>query len=237
MSAAPLLLLLRATNGQLEHAVDLSGCRIDIGRDNQCEVVLNDPSISRRHCRLYKHQDDGGWRIEDLQSTNGTFVNGRRITDEPKLLALGDEIRCGERAVVHLIIRSQPGGGRSSRGQDSGGHCGVEKKPIGAEDRCLPWALALLSAMLNEESARRRDAEHRMDVLRVQVSRLRELQLRLAAAEARHEEAERRNGEILRDLEDKRQKLRTRERQAEEAQAAIQHLRMWLEQNRRDQAG
>jgi hypothetical protein len=49
-----------------------------IGRSPDAEVVINDSNVSRRHAELWKTND--GVAIRDLQSTNGTFVNGHRVT-------------------------------------------------------------------------------------------------------------------------------------------------------------
>ncbi|MGA2890114.1 MAG: FHA domain-containing protein [Terracidiphilus sp.] len=48
-----------------------------IGRGNDCDLVVPEPSVSSHHCRLTHHAD--GFTLEDLGSTNGTFVNGVRI--------------------------------------------------------------------------------------------------------------------------------------------------------------
>jgi pSer/pThr/pTyr-binding forkhead associated (FHA) protein len=70
-----------------------------IGRHPQCNLFVNQPSVSRRHARLaYEH---GEWVIEDLKSSNGTFVNNRRI--EKQSLSEGDELRCGDFNMTYLI--------------------------------------------------------------------------------------------------------------------------------------
>ena len=51
-----------------------------LGRSRACDCVLAEPSVSRRHALLTRH--DGGWRIRDLASFNGTYVNGVRVVDE-----------------------------------------------------------------------------------------------------------------------------------------------------------
>ena len=57
-------------------ALDWTGAipELFIGRSHRCDVVLDDPGVSRRHARLLFR--DGSWVLQDLQSTNGTTVNG-----------------------------------------------------------------------------------------------------------------------------------------------------------------
>ncbi len=66
---------------------------IAFGRDTLNDLVVNDPEVSRQHGRL--RYQDGVYTIEDLGSTNGTFVNGVRITG-PHTLADGDKVGLGE---------------------------------------------------------------------------------------------------------------------------------------------
>jgi len=68
-----------------EQAVDAD--EVVIGRSRKCDVSISDRFLSRRHARLYR--DGDGWRIEDLGSRNGTFVNGRRV-ERPQLIKPGD---------------------------------------------------------------------------------------------------------------------------------------------------
>ena len=62
-----------------------------IGRSSEA-LPLSDLTISRRHAELTP--DNGRWFISDLASANGTFLNGRLITDR-KALRIGDEVGCG----------------------------------------------------------------------------------------------------------------------------------------------
>jgi transcriptional regulator with GAF, ATPase, and Fis domain len=62
-----------------------------LGRDWQCQIVLNDPQCSRIHAHVF--QDDDGWWVRDNNSSNGTFVNGQTI-DQAKL-GDGTELRVG----------------------------------------------------------------------------------------------------------------------------------------------
>lgn len=66
---------------------------ITLGRDITNDIVINDPEVSRHHSRLT--QGGGGYTLEDLGSTNGTFVNGQRLTGA-RPLSPGDTIGMGE---------------------------------------------------------------------------------------------------------------------------------------------
>ena len=63
-----------------------------IGRRGECEVVMQDDAVSGRHARI--SWDTDGWQVEDLKSTNGTFLNGQRVT-RPTRLKSGDALRVG----------------------------------------------------------------------------------------------------------------------------------------------
>lgn len=66
---------------------------VTLGREAINDVVLSDPEISRRHARLFVQ--DGQFFLEDLGSTNGTFLNGERIHG-PMQLRDGDQIKVGD---------------------------------------------------------------------------------------------------------------------------------------------
>jgi hypothetical protein len=68
-----------------------------IGRSRQCEVVLDDANVSRQHAEIRPR--GGSWVLTDLGSTNGSSLNGRRITN-PEVLKPGDEIEFGTSAIV-----------------------------------------------------------------------------------------------------------------------------------------
>jgi len=75
-----------------------------IGRDSgQCDVVLLHESVSRRHARL-SVGNDNNLRIEDIGSTNGTFIDGRLIAPGalPEPLAPGSTLRLGD---IELVVR------------------------------------------------------------------------------------------------------------------------------------
>lgn len=70
-----------------EHCLEAQ--EVVIGRSTRCDLRLADRFLSRRHARLYRQGED--WLIEDLGSRNGTFVNGRRLS-EPSVLRPGDTV-------------------------------------------------------------------------------------------------------------------------------------------------
>jgi len=68
-----------------------------LGRDLGNDITIGDPEVSRRHARFFMQDDD--IYVEDLGSTNGTFLNGERISS-PKQLRVGDVITLGENVVL-----------------------------------------------------------------------------------------------------------------------------------------
>ncbi|HSM56600.1 MAG TPA: FHA domain-containing protein [Candidatus Sulfomarinibacteraceae bacterium] len=75
---------------------------ITIGRDPVVDIVLNDPEVSRQHARLTRVDD--GYQIQDLGSTNGTFVDGKRLAGDPVALTPGMVITMGSN--VTLVYRA-----------------------------------------------------------------------------------------------------------------------------------
>lgn len=64
-----------------------------VGRDEGCGIRLDDPSVSRRHARVLVQDDHA--TVEDLNSTNGTLVNGRKARAGGVALQAGDTIKIG----------------------------------------------------------------------------------------------------------------------------------------------
>ena len=69
----------------------LGGSRVTIGRSRECDVVVDDANVSRRHAEL--RLEDGEWHVVDLGSTNGIKVNRRRV--DHARLGHGDRITLG----------------------------------------------------------------------------------------------------------------------------------------------
>jgi pSer/pThr/pTyr-binding forkhead associated (FHA) protein len=76
---------------------DFAEEEILIGRDVSMDLVVDYEGVSRRHARVVWH--DGQFWLEDMDSTNGTFLNGVPVTD-PAALDIGDEIRLGVTATL-----------------------------------------------------------------------------------------------------------------------------------------
>ena len=85
----------------------LEGDQLTIGRDASNGVAINDAEVSRRHSRLTFQ--GGKYVVEDLGSTNGTFVNGQRLGG-PYVLKPGDVVSLGEQIVLmYDAINMDPG--------------------------------------------------------------------------------------------------------------------------------
>ncbi len=72
-----------------------------VGRDLNTEIVINDPEISRRHARLFLQGNT--YVLEDLGSTNGSFVNNQRLSG-PHMLRPGEVITFGERITAAFEV-------------------------------------------------------------------------------------------------------------------------------------
>lgn len=84
--------------------VEVSGDEFILGRDTASDWAIEDIEVSRRHARLIL--DKGSYSIEDLGSTNGTFVNGQRIRSLLPLLP-GATIRLGENVLIFYDAKSE----------------------------------------------------------------------------------------------------------------------------------
>jgi hypothetical protein len=77
--------------------VDLDKDVMVFGRDAAVDIVLADSEISRKHARISR--TSGGYVLEDLNSTNGTYVNGERLIS-PRVLSHGDLVGMGENVTM-----------------------------------------------------------------------------------------------------------------------------------------
>src|SRR5688572_30069642 len=91
-------LVVRSGGGRAgEHFVPKAD-RTTIGRSPDCEIFLDDVTVSRKHAVLVR--GEGSFTIEDQGSLNGTFVNRRRIDSSP--LSDGDEVQIGKYRLTFL---------------------------------------------------------------------------------------------------------------------------------------
>lgn len=83
---------LRITRGAQAGLTTPLGDSLKIGRSNDCQLILDDDYVSTNHARIYS--GSRGLMIEDLGSTNGTYVNDERVLT-PTLIGTNDLIRIG----------------------------------------------------------------------------------------------------------------------------------------------
>ena len=77
-----------------------------IGRGLAADIRIDDEQISREHLRVAR-VDEGTFRVEDLDSCNGTFVNGERLRGSCELHP-GDRVSFGVQTVLHVLRRAAP---------------------------------------------------------------------------------------------------------------------------------
>jgi pSer/pThr/pTyr-binding forkhead associated (FHA) protein len=84
-------LIIKVDQGQ-ENVKQFSQPQVMIGRDTKCDLSMMDEALSAHHARLTHHH--GQWWLEDLNSTNGTFLNREKLTT-PAVVITGDHFKCG----------------------------------------------------------------------------------------------------------------------------------------------
>ncbi|MCK6502985.1 FHA domain-containing protein [Myxococcota bacterium] len=77
-----------------------------LGRGDHCDLIVQDPGVSREHARVFLH-NDAVW-VQDAGSRNGCFVNGKRLSRH-KALSTGDELRIGEHLFTLELVDPFPG--------------------------------------------------------------------------------------------------------------------------------
>lgn len=100
---------------QPNQSYELNKDIVTLGRDITNDIVINDPEVSRHHLRLTRGA--GGFTVEDLGSTNGTFVNGQRLTGA-RPLRPGDMLGLGETVTLayETTASAAPGLGDQQNG-------------------------------------------------------------------------------------------------------------------------
>ena len=103
-----------AISGSLKGTIfELTNSEISLGRDGKNTIRLNDPSVSRRHSLIKREtnsdNESGKFTITDLESFNGTFINGMPIREQA--LAHGDQIALGDVVLLFLLDETEAGSG------------------------------------------------------------------------------------------------------------------------------
>ena len=107
--------------------ISLAGRSTLMGRQSDNDVVVDEAGVSRRHAKIV--ETDGEYYLSDLSSTNGTFVNGKEISEDDYCLNDGDRIRVGTTTVSYVFrsrtagtvrLRSSEGGQESPDGDEAG---------------------------------------------------------------------------------------------------------------------
>jgi len=97
MQANPLFKLTMRQGPRPDQTFELQKDVYTIGREAGNDIIINDAQVSRHHARLTLQ--GGAYVLEDLGSTNGTFVNGRRVSG-PVTLSAGDMVGLGDTVVL-----------------------------------------------------------------------------------------------------------------------------------------
>ena len=85
------MVVVRGPDGARPRSFKLAAS-LQVGRAPECEIRLDDTYVSQMHARLFGK--NGKWYVEDLGSTNGTFVNDQKLA-APAQVEPGDRIRVG----------------------------------------------------------------------------------------------------------------------------------------------
>jgi pSer/pThr/pTyr-binding forkhead associated (FHA) protein len=99
-----------------------------VGRHNDCQLRIKSSQVSRKHCELFEKK--GLLLVKDLNSSNGTIVNGKRIQGQ-RVLEAGDELSIGP--IVLRVAKVGAGAGAAEPG----------KAPVKASDTAVTEAIAI----------------------------------------------------------------------------------------------
>jgi ribosomal protein L40E len=104
-AGSALLVVLRGPNAGSRFLLDTDS--VSAGRHPDSDIFLDDVTVSRRHAEF--HRSDEGFRVSDVGSLNGTYVNRDRIDEV--LLTNGDEVQVGKYRLVYYASQHGFGGG------------------------------------------------------------------------------------------------------------------------------
>ena len=75
----------------------LDSGHVIVGRSEECDIQLDDTKVSRKHARVAR-REDGAWYVEDLGSTNGTYLDRAKVTTAVRV-PLGTPVRVGKTVI------------------------------------------------------------------------------------------------------------------------------------------
>jgi DNA-binding CsgD family transcriptional regulator len=128
--------------------IDLAPGTFLVGRDEEADLRFDSVGVSRKHARL-RIDEQGMVELFDLQSRNGSFVNGQRV--DRLALRVGDELRFGE-VVLRLTVV-----GHAQGGEEPAGPMRAKVRPPGLSDREFEVASLAAEGLTNAEIGRRLD--------------------------------------------------------------------------------
>jgi pSer/pThr/pTyr-binding forkhead associated (FHA) protein len=109
VSQTPAFVPLRLRLQPGDHVIDLTSADILLGRQSDADLRMPQPDVSRQHCRF--QFAEGDWRIVDLDSMNGVYVNGTRVR-RMAVIHAGDHIRiCG----IEFNVETPPAGAAANK--------------------------------------------------------------------------------------------------------------------------
>lgn len=141
-STQPNASLVVRQGAQVDTVFPLASSTVALGREEGVGITIQDPEVSRQHARI--SQQAGGYILEDLGSTNGTYLNGVQITG-PQPLRPGDTIGLGQTALVFQqadtkAMPAQP----TARPAPPPPSPAVELAEQQGRSRCLLWGCGCL---------------------------------------------------------------------------------------------
>src|SRR5438093_965540 len=92
-------LVQRKVDGTTAQQWELSSKPLIFGRGDEADCRIKDERVSRQHFAIVP-KDGGAYAVQDLKSTNGTFLNNERVSESP--LKPNDKIRIGQTVLVYL---------------------------------------------------------------------------------------------------------------------------------------
>ena len=106
-----LTILKKKKNSEIK-TIETDKAEITIGRNPGNDIPIDNLGVSKQHAKIIKH--DGGYVVEDLNSTNGTFINDKRVARA--VLNNNDEVHIGK----HSLLIQFKATGNSASDQDFG---------------------------------------------------------------------------------------------------------------------